>query len=245
MTEEPYRWIEAIGNRREYVETQLRGGSPVFAASLDDGILLLGVGTGHSKVFEIFDRHALAGLGHPTDLERVRQTLIDAAHLEAFTRASADVSLRRLVSFGLGPQLKTAFEQLFSPPFLVRLLLAEVGQRPTNDLLVRLDFDGSFELRPGGVAIAADSPSGTAAAGDWLAPRIDSSTSLPDASLWLLEAWHRLTASEPFPADLDRPRTAWTLPAGRQVEAALLRRTAPGEARYQPLDPAQLVPPPA
>ena len=39
MTEEPYRWLEAIANRREYVREQLKGGSPVLAASLPDGIL--------------------------------------------------------------------------------------------------------------------------------------------------------------------------------------------------------------
>ena len=44
MTEEPYRWLEAMANRREYVRDQLKGGSPVFAVSLPDGILLLGVG---------------------------------------------------------------------------------------------------------------------------------------------------------------------------------------------------------
>src|SRR6266496_4599668 len=94
MTEEPYRWLEAIGNRREYVREQLKGGSPVFGASLPEGILLLGIGTGHSKVFELFDRHALAGLGHPADIEKIRQAAIDAAHLEAFNRAPEDVSLR-------------------------------------------------------------------------------------------------------------------------------------------------------
>ena len=65
MTEEPYRWLEAIGNRREYVREQLKGGSPVFAVALPEGILLLGVGAGQSKVFELFDRHALARSSEP------------------------------------------------------------------------------------------------------------------------------------------------------------------------------------
>ncbi|HWY75993.1 MAG TPA: proteasome subunit alpha, partial [Verrucomicrobiae bacterium] len=116
MTEEPYRWLEAVANRREYVREQLKGGSPAFAASLPDGILLLAVGSGQSKVFELFDRHALAGLGHPADIEKIRQAAIDAAHTESFTRAPEDVSLRRLVGFGLSPQLKTNFEQIFAAP---------------------------------------------------------------------------------------------------------------------------------
>src|SRR5882724_5126494 len=154
MTEEPYRWLEAVGNRREYVREQLKGGSPALAASLPEGILLLGVGTGHSKVFELFDRHALAGLGHPADIEKIRQAAIDAAHMEAFARAPEDVSLRRLVSFGLSPQLKTNFEQIFTAPFLVELLLAEIGAEREKDLLLRLHFDGSFQFQNGGVVVA-------------------------------------------------------------------------------------------
>src|ERR1700675_2792552 len=148
MTEEPYRWLEAVANRREYVREQMKDGSPAFAASLPEGILLLGVGGGQSKGFELFDRHALAGLGHPADIEKIRQAAIDAAHTEAFTRAPEDVSLRRLVSFGLSPQLKSNFEQIFSAPFLVELLLAELGAEPAQDLLVRLHFDGGFQLAP-------------------------------------------------------------------------------------------------
>src|SRR3954471_11758048 len=146
MTEEPYRWLEAVGNRREYVHEQLKGGSPVFAASLPEGILLLGVGSGNSKVFELFDRHALAGLGHPADIEKIRQAAIDAAHTEAFTRAPEDVSLRRLVSYGLSPQLKTNFEQIFSAPFLIEMLLTELGPQPDTDLILRLHFDGAFQI---------------------------------------------------------------------------------------------------
>src|SRR5882672_2650919 len=146
MTEEPYRWLEAIGNRREYVREQLKSGTPVFAAPLPDGVLLLGVGTGHSKVFELFDRQALAGLGHPADIEKIRQAAIDAAHMEAFTRAPEDVTLRRLVGFGLSPQLKTNFEQIFSAPFLIETLLVEVSRESDQDLLMRLHFDGSFQF---------------------------------------------------------------------------------------------------
>ncbi|HXD01221.1 MAG TPA: proteasome subunit alpha, partial [Verrucomicrobiae bacterium] len=158
MNEEPYRWLEAVSNRREYVREQLKGGSPAMAASLPDGILVLGVGGGQSKVFELFDRHALAGLGHPADIEKIRQAAIDAAHTEAFTRAPEDVSLRRLVSFGLSPQLKTNFEQIYAAPFLVELLLAEIGSEPSKDLLLRLHFDGAFQFQNGGVMIAASQP---------------------------------------------------------------------------------------
>ncbi|MEY4940669.1 MAG: proteasome, alpha subunit [Verrucomicrobiota bacterium] len=101
-SDEPHRWLEAIANRREYIRDQLKGATPVFAFSRPEGILLFGVGSGQSKVFEIYDRHALAVLGHPVDIEKVRQTVIEAAHMEGFTRAPEDVTVRRLVARSVG-----------------------------------------------------------------------------------------------------------------------------------------------
>src|SRR5580698_5332367 len=189
MTEEPYRWLEAIGNRREYVREQLKGGSPVVAASLPDGILLLGVGSGQSKVFELFDRLGLAGLGHPADIEKIRQAAIDAAHMEAFTRAPEDVSLRRLVSFGLSPQLKTNFEQIFTAPFLVELLLAEIGPEPAKDLLLRLHFDGAFQFQNSGVMVAASTPEPEAEAKAWLTKTLAGKAERGVVADLLLQAW--------------------------------------------------------
>src|SRR5688572_21870306 len=207
MTEEPYRWLEAVENRREYVREQLRGGSPAFGAKLQDGILLLGIGTGNSKVFELFDRHALAALGHPADIEKIRQAAIDAAHMEAFTRAPEDVSLRRLTSFGLSPQLKTNFEQIFSAPFLIEMLLAEVAPLPANDLLVRLHFDGSFEFINSIVAVAAIAPEVEKAALEWLKTGISEQTSRAEAVELLLQAWWMLRENKSFseiPAEDER-----------------------------------------
>jgi len=220
MTEEPYRWLEAIANRREYVLNQIKDGSPVLAISLDAGILVVGVGTGQGKVFEVFDRQAVAGLGHPADLERLRQALIDAAHLEAFTRAAEDVTLRRLVAFNLGPQLKTAFEQIFAPPFLVRLLLAELGREPAGDTLMKLSFDGSFAAVPGRCAVVAGQAEMEAGAEEDLARAIAPNAAIDEAGARLLSAWRTLTG-----------RTA--IDGGQVVEAALLRRTSPRAARFE------------
>lgn len=237
MTDEPYRWLEAIGQRREYVESRLAGGTPVLAASLDAGILLLGVGTGQSKVFEVFDRHAMAGLGHPADLERLRQAIIDAAHLEAFTRAPEDVSLRRLVSFGLAPLLKTSFEQLFSPPILARALLAELGPNRSDDTLARVDFDGSFHLQKSGTIVVAAPARATAAAERMLEERLNPKLPPADAAQILYAAWQSLSLGE-SPASASDSATA--LPPPRIVELALLQRSHPRPARFVALDAVAL-----
>ena len=149
MTEEPYRWLEAITNRREYIEDQLSPGLPVVALSADPGILLLTVKTSTPKLFEIYDHLALGSVGHPADIEKVRQTAIDAAHLEGFARSPKDVTARRLVSYNLSPALKNAFEQIFSAPLLFRGVLAELGATPAEDVLWLFDYDGAFVSQAG------------------------------------------------------------------------------------------------
>src|SRR6204780_3765620 len=144
MTEEPYRWLEAITNRREYIEDQLAPGLPVAALSCEAGVLLAAIKTSTPKLFEIYDHLALASVGHPADIEKVRQTAIDAAHLEGFARSPNDVTARRLVSYNLAPALKAAFEQIFAAPLLFRGVLAELGPTKADDALWRVDYDGSF-----------------------------------------------------------------------------------------------------
>src|ERR1700722_967948 len=149
MTEEPYRWLEAITNRREYIEDQLSPGSPVVVLSADPGILLLTIKTSTPKLFEIYDHLALGSVSHPADIEKVRQTAIDAAHIEGFQRSPTDVTARRLVSYNLSPALKNAFEQIFAAPLLFRGILAELGATPAQDALWRVDYDGSFSAQSG------------------------------------------------------------------------------------------------
>src|SRR5436305_11135654 len=144
MIEEPYRWVEAIANRREYIETQLAAGSPIAAVGYRDGILFVTLGRARKKVFEIYDRIAMGAIGHPGDIERLRLAAIELASTEGFTRSAGDVSLRRLAHYSLSPVMKTAFEQVYGAPYLARMLFAEVGARPQDDLFLRVEYDGEI-----------------------------------------------------------------------------------------------------
>jgi proteasome alpha subunit len=144
MIEEPYRWVEAIANRREYIEGQLAPGSPIAALGFRDGILFLTLGQTRQKLFEIYDRIAMGAIGHPGDIERLRMAAIELASTEGFTRSAADVSLRRLVHYSLSPVMKSAFEQVYGPPYLARMLFAEVGARSEDDLFLRVEYDGEI-----------------------------------------------------------------------------------------------------
>lgn len=237
MTEEPYRWLEAIGNRREYVREQLKGGSPAFAVKMDGGILALAVGSGQSKVFELFDRHALAALGHPADIEKIRQAAIDAAHMEAFTRAPEDVSLRRLISFGLSPQLKTNFEQIFSAPFLIEMLLLELGATAETDVVVRLHFDGAFQISTTAVTVAAADADREKAAQDWLNDALKGQQDRKQVVERLLQAWWRLTENKEFSEEVSAD---WKdALKDKVVEIGWLDRASSRQARFVPLSLAE------
>ncbi len=148
MIEEPYRWVEAIATRRDYIETQLSSGSPIVALTYAEGILLFTVG--QQKLFEIYDRIALGAIGHPGDIERLRMAAIELASTEGFARSAADVSLRRLAYYSLSPLMKNAFEQIYGAPFLARLLFAEIGLTSAEDLFLRVEYDGAISQKKSG-----------------------------------------------------------------------------------------------
>jgi proteasome alpha subunit len=235
VTEEPYRWLEAISNRREYIREQMKGGTPVFALSRPEGILLLGVGQGQSKVFEIYDRHGFAALGHPVDIEKLRQAAIEAAHVEGFNRSAKDVTLRRLISFALSTTLKNSFEQIFSPPFIVECIFAELGETPAQDVLVRVHHDGHHHYEASGILIAHPDPKREEEAATWLRQKLKPEHSLSEAAGTCLTAWQALVNEKSF-ADLGVPQQPTLTVPGKTLEVALLDRKLSGPVRYRPLE---------
>ncbi len=235
MTEEPYRWLEAIGNRREYISEQMKGGTPVFAVSRPEGILLLGVGIGHSKVFEIYDRHGFVALGHPVDIEKLRQAAIEAAHVEGFNRSAKDVTLRRLISFALSTTLKNSFEQIFSPPFIIESIFAELGESPAQDVLVRVRYDGNHHYETSGVTVAASDRKQEDEAAVWLRAKLKADDSLTRVAGLCLVLWQAMVDGKNI-ADLALPDALPVCISGRTVEAALLDRKLPGPVQYRLLE---------
>lgn len=253
MIEEPYRWVEAIANRREYVETQLAQGSPIAAIGYRDGILFLTIGRrSRQKIYEIYDRIAMGAIGHPGDIERLRLAAIELASTEGFTRSAADVSLRRLAHYSLSPVMKGAFEQVYGPPYLARLLFAEIGSSPKEDLFLRIDYDGS---------ISADGPnpqprqrfavlSGTNASAELMEKFLQQNhvtdAALPDAIAVAADAWSvgRMalgedTTKEVPDHDAIRKHREERL-AESGIEAAVLERDSKSAIRYRTLPEEEL-----
>ena len=180
----------------------------------------------------------MAALGHPADIEKIRQAAIDAAHTEAFTRAPEDVSLRRLIGFGLSPQLKTNFEQIFSAPFLIEMLLVELGATPESDIVVRLHFDGAFQISTTPVTVAAAEPEREKPAQDWLNEKLAGTQDRKSVVERCLQAWWRLIEGKEFS---EEPPADWRNSLkDKVVEIGWLERNSPRQALYVSLSGAEV-----
>ncbi|NWF72962.1 MAG: hypothetical protein HXY51_08005 [Nitrospirae bacterium] len=262
MYEEPYRWVEAVGNRRQYLDDQFKQGSPVVVLTYEGGILLTTVSKGTPKLYEIYDRLALGGMGHPTDLEKLRFSLLEMAHVEGFNRSPSDVTGSRLVKYGIAPVIKQAFEEVYKAPFIVRILVAELGQKPEKDALLTINYDGTFE-EVTGLAVLAATTAIQAKMLTYLKEQQPVTLSLEQALNLGLRAWaigsmaqqqaEADQEAEAKPAATGAGSLAPAIPSNdtliahvrslggeRTIECAVLDRQAPGTSKYRSLKQAEL-----
>jgi len=248
MIDEPYRWLEAIANRREYIQDQLKGGSPIMLVSYDSGLLLATIGREHQKLFEVYDRIAFSAIGHPADIEKLRLLGINDAHVEGFTRATEDVSVRRIVNFVVSPTVKASFEQIFAAPFIVRMLFAELGESDEEDIVCKIDYDGSFRVKSGSensylFDVVAGTPQLESAMIDWLKDKLGDRRLSRDEALELaLEAWivarHTTLEGEGDKLEVRLPQNFDARKALREevktgtIEAAVLDRSRPEDSKF-------------
>ena len=252
MHEEPFRWVEAIANRREYIEDQLASGSPIVALGCRAGLLIFTLSRERQKVFEIYDRIALGGLGHPGDLERLRLTAIELASTEGFARSADDVALRRLANYSLSPALKAAFEQIYGPPFLARLLFAELGRGGAPNLFLRLDYDGSIRTNGGNFGrtfedfgVIAGKPHAILRMETFIRGHKHSHSGIEEAVKVAAQAWAigHLALSEESEEAAPAAKVGEHLRKQLEVasiEAAVLEYEAPLPARYRALSEAEV-----
>lgn len=258
MYEEPYRWVEAVGNRRQYLDEQFKQGSPVVALAYETGIVLLTVSKGTPKLYEIYDRLALGGMGHPADLEKLRFSLLEMAHVEGFNRSPSDVTGSRMVKYGIAPVVKQAFEEVFKAPFIVKILLAELGQKAGKDSFLTINYDGTFEERTQYAVLAANRSVEQTMVSYLQGQSLNEST-IDKAVGVALHAWvlgdrlQRNAMEQDREDNKDSAETRTDIDAkdvsaylsnslsGRSIECAVLDRNQHGSAKYRaPLKPAEL-----
>jgi proteasome alpha subunit len=243
MLEEPYRWVEAINNRREYLEDQLSGGSPVVGMTYADGVLLLTTTPGPRKLFEVYNEIAFAAIGHPADIEKLRKAVIDIAHIEGFNLSARDVTLQRLVSFGIGPLIKAAFDEIFRSPFLARVMMAELDPVGGEDVFYTIDADGSFAQSGRTAAVSGTEDSARAMVAKL--QEVGEGLELQEALGKALEVWGlgRLVLDADEGQVPDEAQVRDFLKGGLEglkVEAAVLDRARAAKSKFSLLQAAEL-----
>jgi proteasome alpha subunit len=250
MAYTPYDWQQTLHQKADYVEDRLHHGSPVVGISGRDGILLVTVQQNQRKIFEIYDRLAFSGLGQQSDLEAVRQLLVDFTHAEGFQRSTEDVSIQRVVGLAISPALKRAFSDPTRIPLVLRGLFAQVGDQPAEDLFYTLNYDGEFMLARGHASIAGTEPA--RAAMEKVLSDLEPAPALETALPMALQAWSAGRWVVQHSAN-EKETVAWGSEADRRallakalesgtIAAALLERHTQRERRFRLLDAGHLQP---
>lgn len=240
--DEPYRWVEAVRNRRDYLEEQLSAGSPIVALPFQHGVLMATLGAGTPKLYEVYDQIAFGGIGHPADLEKLRNVVLDSAHVEGFNRSPVDVTIRRLMKFILAPMVKQAFEEVLHAPYIAKIVMTEIGIPSGKPLFFHLNYDGVFEEDERGVVLAPTVLMGERMKAFLSAAGETQSWTFKEALQLALRTW----AISQLPTDLEAEKQAGTLPApetldpllkrsleSHTLEIALLDRTQLGSSKYR------------
>ena len=239
MFEEPYRWMEAVSTRHNYVQEKLKMGQPVMAVPYNEGLLIFGFAPQPGKIFEVYDRIALGGVGHPADVERLRMNLLDMAHLEGFNRSAQDVTSARLLQFGIAPALKQNFEEIQRAPYIIRMLLVELDKEGKPNFF-RMNYDGHWETFKDGTAIAGEEK-----VMDWLQKEIQkqpfATYSLDQALQQACKLWDESRklesddeAKKDIPETLQEAFDQWYL------EGAVLTEKSMRKAIYRPLSKGEI-----
>jgi proteasome alpha subunit len=195
----------------------------------------------------------MGAIGHPGDIERLRMAAIEVTSTEGFARSSYDVSLRRLANYSLSPALKAAFEQIYGPPYLARMLFVELGRDNAPNLYLRVEYDGSIHTN-GGVfgravepfGVISGTASSTAVMERYLREHNTSEQSLEAAVEVALNAWMigqlalSEEAREEIPADDILLKQRHEYLGTASIEAAVLERGSPFQVTWRGLEDGTL-----
>ncbi len=251
MRDEPYRWIEAIQDRRDYIEDQLRVGSPVVGLTYDEGMVLFTIGRGQRKIFEVHDRIALSAIGHPADIERLRMLVTDTASVQGFQNATEDVNLHRLTNFVLAHTFKQAFESIVGEAYIIKMLLAELGKSSEQNRFTCINYDGNVRTHAVFSVIGGTETIETGMQNYLDTATLNDGRDLTDALRLGLETWavgKELSSREPESMEfedtqIDTQQMHEIISMAREegeIEAGVLEATQAGASKFRLLNAEEI-----
>ena len=147
---------QLMKDRSDYARKGIARGRSVLAVTYADGILFVAENPSSAlhKVSEIYDRIAFAAVGKYNEFENLRVAGVRLADLRGYAYDRRDVTGRALAN-AYAQTLGTIFTQE-SKPYEVEIVVAEVGDEPSDDMMYRLTYDGSVADEHGFVAMGGE-----------------------------------------------------------------------------------------
>lgn len=134
---------QVMKDRADYARKGIARGRSLVALECAAGVLIVADNPSRtlSKISEIYDRIAFAGVGKYNEFDQLRIAGIRAADLKGYAYSREDVDARSLAN-----QYAQILGQIFThemKPMEVEILVAEVGAEPGGDQLFHILYDGT------------------------------------------------------------------------------------------------------
>jgi proteasome alpha subunit len=168
---------QVMKDRSDYARKGIARGKPVVILEYADGILFIAdnPSTHLYKISEIYDRIAFAAVGKYSEFENLRIAGVRLADLRGYSYGREDVTAKSIAN-AYSQGLAEIFTQQMKP-YEVELLVAQVGERPEENELFHILYDGSVTDEDGVVAMGGQSQT----LGDRLREGYSSGLALGDA----------------------------------------------------------------
>jgi proteasome alpha subunit len=144
---------QVMKDRSDYARKGIARGKPVVILEYADGILFIAdnPSTHLYKISEIYDRIAFAAVGKYSEFENLRIAGVRLADLRGYSYGREDVTAKSIAN-AYSQGLAEIFTQQMKP-YEVELLVAQVGERPEENELFHILYDGSVTDEDGVVAM--------------------------------------------------------------------------------------------
>ena len=215
---------QLMKDRADYARKGIARGRSIAVLAYDGGILLVGENPSRAlhKISEVYDRIAFAAAGKYNEYETLRTAGVRLADTRGYLYDRRDVNGRGLAN-AYAQTLGAIFSEPGGKPYEVELVIAEVGDRPDQDQIYRLTYDGSVAQVESFVVMGGPAEAVSA---------VLERNYVPGASLGAVLR----VAVDALGRDGTEPRTI----APNQLEVAVLDRDRKQERKFRRLVGAQL-----
>jgi proteasome alpha subunit len=154
---------QQMKDRADFARKGIARGRSVVVLRYTDGIVFVAENRSQAlhKVSEIYDRIGFAAVGRYNEFENLRTAGIRYADLRGYSYDRTDVTGRGLAN-AYAQLLGTIFSSGGEKPYVVEIIVAELGATPEQDQIYRLTYDGSvadednFAVMGGSADVIAD-----------------------------------------------------------------------------------------